>query len=223
MRSISVNVRRRGVFLLLVGAFWAAARPAHAETAGPIVEISPPASEAPPVVGPPPVPGRPVSHDPDEGLGAKQIGMGFLTLAATGLLGYGMFVAADHADSETLAYGALSLGALAPAGVGIAVCAVGAGSKLYDGRCVPSVGGAYIGALGAIPGTLLGLLASCSGSSSSSSPSGDGGDLSGLDACIVGTVVGGAIGYTIGTLVGAYSGWHIFKRPKPGTLRAALF
>ena len=112
--------------------------------------------------------------------------MGLLTLAAAGLLGYGVFVAADHADSAELAYAALGLGAVAPAGVGIAVCQVGGTGKLYDGRCVPAVGGAYIGALSAIPGVLLGMLASCS----SSSNGGD--DLSGLDACFMWRAPSGA-------------------------------
>jgi len=217
MGSIGGIVRRRGLCLMVVGGCLALARQTRAETAGPIVEVSPPAPETPPVVGPPPVPIRPLARDPDESLAAKQIGMGVLTLAATGLLGYGMFVAADRWDSTELAYASLGLGAVAPAAVGIAVCRVGAGSKLYDGRCVPSVGGAYIGALGVIPGTLLGVFASCSRSSNG------GDDLSGLDDCAIGAIVGGALGYTIGTLVGAYSGWKIFRRPKPGTLGAALF
>jgi len=216
MGSIDAIVRRRGLCLLVVGVFLAQARQTRADTAGPIVEVSPPAPETPPVVGPPPVPVRPIQRDPDESLAVKQIGMGLLTLGAMGLLGYGMFVAADRWDSTDLAYASLGLGVVAPAAVGIAVCEVGAGSKLYDGRCVPTVGGAYIGALTAIPGTLLGVLASCS-----SSNSGD--DLSGLDDCAIGAIVGGALGYTLGTLVGAYSGWKIFRRPKPGTLRAALF
>jgi hypothetical protein len=215
MGSIDVIVWRRRLCLLVVGVCLAQARQTRADTAGPIVEVSPPVPETPPVVGPPPV--RPIPRDRDESLAVKQIGMGLLTLATAGLLGYGMFVAADRWDSTELAYASLGLGALAPAGVGIAVCQIGAGSKLYDGRCVPTVGGAYIGALTAIPGTLLGVLASCSRSSNG------GDDLSGLDDCAIGAIVGGALGYTIGTLVGAYSGWKIFRRPKPGTLRAALF
>ncbi len=202
------------------------ARPAraNAESPGPVVELSPtevPRGPPPPGVhqGPPGVqPLPPVSPDPDTGLGGKQVAMGLATLAVAGLLGYGLFVAADRIDSTELAYGALSLGVLAPAGVGVAVCKIGEGSKRYDGRCVPAIGGAYIGALGALPGTLLGVLAACSRDSSSS-----GDDLSGLDDCFIGAVVGGALGYTIGTLIGAYAGWTIFKRPKPGTLRAALF
>jgi hypothetical protein len=217
MTSIGVMVRRRGVCLLIVAACLASVRQARGETAGPIVEVSPAVSEPPPVVGPPPVPARPIAHDPDESLAAKQVGMSLLALAATGLLGYGMLVAADRADSEALAYGAMSLAAIAPAGVGIAVCEVGAGSKLYDGRCVPAVGGAYIGALSIIPGALLGALATCE------SPSSSTGNDDGFNNCFLGAFVGGALGYTIGTLVGAYHGWKIFRRPKPGTLRAALF
>lgn len=202
------------------------ARPAcaNAESPGPVAGLTPievPRGPPPPGVqlGPPRMqPPPPVSQDPDTGLGGKQVAMGLATLAVAGLLGSGLFVAADRVDSTALAYGALSLGVLAPAGVGVAVCKIGEGSKRYDGRCVPAIGGAYIGALGALPGTLLGALAACSSDSSSS-----GDDLSGLDDCFIGAAVGGALGYTIGTLIGAYAGWSIFKRPKPGTLRAALF
>lgn len=175
---------------------------------------SPPAVEAP----------RPAPADADAGLGAKQVGTGFLALLAGGGLGVGLFYLADREDSSTLAYASLGVGALIPAAVGMAVCGVGTTSKLYDGRCVPTVGGAYIGALGVIPGVLLGALLSCSSGSSSTPSSGDdhSAGLEGLDSCVTGAFVGAALGFTIGTLVGAYNGWRIFKRPKPGTLRAAL-
>ena len=105
-----------------------------------------------------------------------------------------------------------------PAAVGMAVCQVGTTSKVYDGRCVPTLGGAYIGALGVLPGLLLGVLAGCSSSSSSQSSGDDNSvGLEGLDSCVTNAVIGGALGLTIGTLVGAYSGWRIFRRPKPGT------
>ena len=194
-----------------------ASRPLRAETER--GALAPPEGTAAGQAGPPLALAPPAAADPDATLGLKQFGGGLLTLVAAGALGYGLFVAADHADSTPLAYGALSLAALAPAGVGIAVCEIGTTSKRYDGRCVPAAGGAYIGALGVIPGALLGALTSCSSSSSSS----DEEFSRGLDACAVGIAVGGMIGYTTGTLIGALSGWNIFKRPKPGTLRAALF
>jgi hypothetical protein len=150
--------------------------------------------------------------------------MGLLALLGGGALGSGLFYLADREDSPTLVYASLGVGVLIPAAVGMAVCGVGTTSKVYDGRCFPTVGGAYIGALGVLPGVLLGVLAGCSSGSSSTASSGDGqsAGLQGLDDCAVGAVVGGALGLTIGTLVGAYSGWRIFKRPKPGTLRASL-
>jgi hypothetical protein len=167
---------------------------------------------------------RPAPVDPDAGLGAKQVGMGLLTFIGTAALASGLFYFADREGSEVLGYTGLGVGLLMPAAIGMAVCEVGTTSKLYDGRCNPTVGGAYIGALGVLPGLLLGALAGCSSASSSSSPSGDGqsAGLEGLDDCAIGAVVGGAFGFAIGTLVGSYSGWRIFKRPKPGTLRAAL-
>jgi hypothetical protein len=149
--------------------------------------------------------------------------MGFLALLGGGALGSGLFYLADREDSPTLVYASLGVGALLPAAVGMAVCGVGTTSKVYDGRCFPTVGGAYIGALGVLPGALVGLLLGCSSGSSSTPSSGDGQTgLQGLDDCAVGAAVGAALGLTIGTLVGAYNGWRIFKRPKPGTLRASL-
>lgn len=165
---------------------------------------------------------QPPPVDPDAGLGGKQVGLGFLALLGGGALGTGLFYLADREDSPTLVYASLGVGALLPAAVGLAVCGAGTTSKLYDGRCVPTVGGAYIGALGVLPGVLLGVLAGCSSGSGSSGTNGDSQSTQGLDDCAVGAVVGGALGLTIGTLVGAYSGWRIFKRPKPGTLRASL-
>jgi hypothetical protein len=179
-----------------------------------------PVREAPrPAVAAP----RPAPVDPDAGLGAKQVGMGFVSLLGTAALASGLFWLADREDSLTLAYASLGVGALMPAAVGMAVCQVGTTSKVYDGRCFPTVGGAYIGALGVLPGVLLGALVGCSSSSSTQSTGDDGSaGLDGLDACFTSVVIGGALGLTIGTLVGAYNGWRIFKRPKPGTLRAAL-
>lgn len=180
-----------------------------------------PAADAPrPAVAAPRAP----LVDPDAGLGARQVGMGFVSLLGTAALASGLFWLADREDdSPTLVYASLGVGALIPAAVGLAVCEVGTTSKVYDGRCVPTIGGAYIGSLGVLPGLLLGVLVGCS-SSSSSSTSGDGQStgLEGLDSCVTTAFIGGALGLTIGTLVGAYNGWRIFKRPKPGTLRAAL-
>jgi hypothetical protein len=222
------------ISLLVEALLLQAARPiraAETEKAAPVVEISPfdargVGSEV--HVGPPPVPPRRAGSDPDAGLGGKQVGVGLLTVVGASLIGAGLIWGADAADSPrfspVLAYGGAAAVLLAPAGVGIAVCKVGESSKRYDGRCFPSVGGAYIGALGVIPGTVLGALAACTGSSSAADDNPDDHvNLAGLDECVTGAAIGGALGYTIGTLIGAYSGWSIFKRPKPGTLRAALF
>jgi hypothetical protein len=161
----------------------------------------------------------PVQPDPDEGLGAKQVGAGLLAVLGSTALAGGLFWASDRADSTPLLYGSFGVMFLSPTAVGMAVCEVGASSKVYEGRCFPTVGGAYIGALGVLPGALMG----CSSSSSSSSSSGDDpSSPSGLDSCAMGAVVGAAIGYTVGTLLGAYNGWRIFKRPKAGTLGASL-
>lgn len=172
-----------------------------------------PAAEAPrPAVAAPRAP----LVDPDAGLPAKQVGMGFVALLGASALASGLFYLADREGSQALGYTGLGVSVLMPAAVGLAVCEVGTTSKVYDGRCVPAVGGAYIGSLGVIPGLLLGVLVGCSSSSSGDDNS------AGLDSCITTAFVGAALGLTIGTLVGAYSGWRIFKRPKSGTLRAAL-
>jgi hypothetical protein len=187
--------------LLSLAVLVAAARPARADDARPVVPLEP---------------------DPDAGLGAKQVGLGFVAVLAAGALAGGLLYAAYSTDSPAFMYGSSSVALLSPAAVGMAVCEVGTSSKVYDGRCFPTVGGAYIGSLGVLPGVLLGALISCSGSSSTSS-SGDGSSSSaGLEACFSGIVVGGAIGYTVGTLLGAYNGWRIFKRPKSASLRASL-
>jgi hypothetical protein len=167
---------------------------------------------------------RPAPVDPDATLAARQVGMGFVALLGASALASGLFYLADREGSLAVGYTGLGVTVLIPAAVGMAVCEVGTTSKTYDGRCVPTLGGAYIGAMGVLPGVLLGGLVTCTSSSSSSSQSsGDGSTgLEGLDTCAEGVVIGGILGLTIGTLVGAYSGWRIFKRPKPGTLRAAL-
>jgi hypothetical protein len=165
---------------------------------------------------------RPAPLDPDAGLAAKQVGMGFVALLGASALATGLFYLADREGSTPLGYTGLGVGVLIPAAVGMAVCEVGTTSKAYDGRCFPTLGGAYIGALGVLPGALLGALVACSSSSSQSTGDDHSAGLDGLDSCVTGVVVGAALGLTIGTLVGAYNGWRIFKRPKPGTLRAAL-
>jgi hypothetical protein len=167
---------------------------------------------------------RPAPVDPDATLAARQVGMGFVAVLGASALASGLFYLADREGSPVLGYTGLGVTVLIPAAVGMAVCEVGMTSKAYDGRCFPTLGGAYIGALGVLPGVLLGGLVTCTSSSSSSQSSGDGHStgLEGLDTCATGVVIGGILGLTIGTLVGAYNGWRIFRRPKPSTFRAAL-
>jgi hypothetical protein len=223
-------------FLVLCG-IAIAARPAHADLRAPprlvlrLATADEPTVVVPGEAGGPPRPSlrpavaapQPALVDPDAGLAAKQVGMGFVALLGTSALGLGLFYLAERERSPALGYAGLGVSMLIPAAVGMAVCQVGTTSKVYDGRCFPTVGGAYIGAMGVLPGVLLGALLACSSSSSTQSTGDDGSaGLQGLDTCFTGVVVGGALGLTIGTLVGAYSGWRIFKRPKPGTLRAAL-
>ena len=227
----------RAIALVVLCAIAMAARPARADLRMPprlILRLA--IADEPTVVVPgeavgPPRPSprpaveapRPALVDPDAGLAAKQVGMGLVALLGASALGSGLFYLADREDSPVLVYMSLGVGALIPAAVGLAVCQAGTTSKVYDGRCFPTLGGAYIGALGVLPGVLLGVLAGCSSSSSSQSTGNDqSAGLDGLDSCITSAFIGGALGLTIGTLVGAYNGWLIFKRPKPGTLRAAL-
>jgi hypothetical protein len=232
-------VKTRAVAVLVLCGVAIAARPARADLRAPprlVLRLSmadEPTVEVPGEAGLAPRPSppsaveapRPAPVDADATLPAKQVGMGFVALLGAAALGSGLFYLADREGSLVLGYTGVGVTLLLPAAVGMAVCEVGSTSKVYDGRCVPTVGGAYIGALGVLPGVVLGALATCSSSSSSSSgTSGDGHStgLEGLDDCAVGVVVGGLLGLTIGTLVGAYNGWRIFKRPKAGTFRAAL-
>ncbi len=102
---------------------------------------------------------QPALVDPDAGLAAKQVGMGFVALLGASALASGLFYLAEREGSPALGYTGLGVSVLMPAAVGMAVCQVGTTSKVYDGRCVPTLGGAYIGALGVLPGLLLGVLA----------------------------------------------------------------
>jgi hypothetical protein len=197
---MAVKRVRRVAALLALSGLLASARPTHADELRPVA---------------------PLPADPDAGLGAKQVGFGLVALLGTSALAGGLLWASDRWDSNALLYGSFGVMLLSPTAVGMAVCEVGSTSKAYDGRCFPTVGGAYIGALGVLPGVLLGGVIGCSGSSSSSS-SDDSSYSSGLESCLTMAIVGGAIGYTVGTLLGAYNGWRIFKRAKPGTLSASL-
>lgn len=227
----------RAIAIVVLCGIAMAARPARAELRAPprlvlrLATADEPTVVVPGEAGGPPRPSlrpavaapQPALVEPDGGLAAKQVGMGFVALLGASAVASGLFYLAEREGSLALGYTGLGVSVLMPAAVGMAVCQVGATSKVYDGRCVPTLGGAYIGALGVLPGGLLGLLLGCSSSSSSQSTEGDNSaGLEGLDSCATAIVVGGALGLTIGTLVGAYSGWSIFKRPKPGTLRAAL-
>ena len=230
-------VMARAVGIAVLCAIAIAARPARADLRMPprlVLRLA--TADEPTVVVPgeapvPPRPSlqpaveapRPAPVDPDAALAAKQVGMGFVALLGASALGVGLFYLADREGSQVLGYTGLGVTVLIPAAVGMAVCQVGTTSKVYDGRCVPTLGGAYIGALGVLPGVLLGALVGCSSSPSSQSTGGDNSaGLEGLDSCVTTIAIGGLLGLTIGTLVGAYNGWRIFKRPKPGTLRAAL-
>ena len=227
----------RAIAIVVLCGIAIAARPARADLRAPprlvlrLATADEPTVVVPGEAGGPPRPSlrpavaapQPALVDPDAGLAAKQVGMGFVALLGASALASGLFYLAEREGSPVLGYTGLGVSVLMPAAVGMAVCQVGTTSKVYDGRCVPTLGGAYIGALGVLPGVLLGVLAGCSSSSSSQSTGDDNSaGLEGLDSCVTNVVIGGALGLTIGTLVGAYNGWRIFKRPKPGTLRAAL-
>jgi hypothetical protein len=112
----------------------------------------------------------------------------------------GMLAAAARTDSSQLVASALALGPLLG---GFVVCGVGSSSKVYEGSCGPAIGGAYLGALLAIPAAYIGC----------SLDRGSGGPDSG-DVCLGGAILGAAAGYVFGTSIGATVGWHLGKRPR---------
>jgi len=191
------------VSLLLVGL--SARRPALAD--GPPAATGSSIFGRPPTA--PPAPPAPVVRHGDEGLGLKQFG-----LAATGTVltvGVGVSLTLLTDDQESRAFGTSFL--VAPTVAGLVVCQVGRWSVLYTGRCGAAIAGAYVGALG---GTLSGLLlgyAGCSGSSSSSSSNPDSGSSGGWD-CVAPIIIAGSLGYLVGTATGALVGWNISKQPK---------
>jgi hypothetical protein len=160
---------------------------------------------------PPPTLRQPRPARPTEATADRQIIVGMATLLG---VGGGMALVVDATDYHPASLvGFLGLSALAPALVGLAVCGVG-DSRDYEGRCAPAVGGAYIGgAIGALPGALVGMLALECGGDHDGNPD---------PACAAGAVIGGLAGWAIGSVVGATVGWHNGKRPRPGTLRASL-
>ena len=94
---------------------------------------------------------------------------------------------------------------LGPLGAAEAVCAIGSGSDLYEGRCSHAIIGAYVGALVAVPVGFIGF--------ATSSEVDDGGF-----GRVAATVLAGAIGYTVGTTIGAVVGWNSslqLRGPRP--------
>jgi len=151
----------------------------------------------------------PVVKHGDEGLGLEQFGLATAGAAVTVGIGLSLTLLTD--DQESRAFGASFL--VAPIAAGLVVCQVGRWSVLYRGRCGAAVAGAYVGAVG---GTLAGLLlgyAGCSGASTTSSSSSDIGSSGSWD-CAATILIGGGIGYVLGTATGALVGWNISKQPK---------
>jgi hypothetical protein len=154
-----------------------------------------PDPSAPPVLPP--------ARPNEGGLGAAQVllGTGVVVLSEAAMLAGN---AQEHADL------AVPIVLIGPLIGGFVVCGVGASSKAYEGRCAPAVGGAYVGALLAVPAAFLGCYLN-----KGSSSGGDNGS-----PCAAGALVGGSIAYVIGTGVGATVGWHAGKRPRRERARA---
>lgn len=132
---------------------------------------------------------------PEIGIGAGQLLIG--TATATAVLAIPFF--ADGTPAETIAFLALLPG---PAAVGGMVCTLGQTSKHYRGNCLPVIGGAYLGALTAIP---LAMLGGAAGGRSF-----DNGDEGGRNYTS-GSAIGFIIGYAVGSAVGATIAWHHYK------------
>jgi len=134
---------------------------------------------------------------PEIGIGASQLLIG--TATASVALAIPLF--ADGTPLQTVSYGILFIG---PAAVGGMVCTFGQTSKHYRGDCLPVLVGAYIGALAAIPLSLLG-----GGADHHSFDNGD----QGKDYR-AGSAIGFIIGYGLGAAIGATIAWHRTKEEK---------
>jgi hypothetical protein len=146
------------------------------------------------VAAPPPDVRRPN----ESGLGAAQLllGTGVVLLSELAML-----KGADETHADFLAIPVVAIGPLIG---GFVVCGIGSASRAYEGRCGPAVGGAYIGALIAIPAGFVGCYVN-----QGSSGGGDAGS-----PCAAGAIVAASVAYVIGTGVGACVGWHYGKRPR---------
>jgi hypothetical protein len=169
-----------------------------------LVRVPPPAAPAPVVVrAPPPAPGppRPETTEAEPGRVIGQIVLGAGAMALTGAVAVG---ASAATNSPAPAFLFLLAG---PGLGGWFVCGIGRNSKYYDGRCGAAIGGAYLGALTAVP------LAFLFGELCTPSPTSGGDEGINLD-CLGAAVLGFAIGYTVGTAVGATIGWQLDKKPR---------
>jgi hypothetical protein len=88
-----------------------------------------------------------------------------------------------------------------PLVAGITVCGIGQASDAYDGSCGAAIGGAYAGALTALPLALLFSIGDHSGNSE--------------DAWIPMWAVGAALGLILGPPIGAVIGWNASRELKP--------
>jgi hypothetical protein len=110
--------------------------------------------------------------------------VGFLTADLGFVIGVAGFAA-----------GPLGLGLLlaSPLATGRVVCAIGSGSRAFDGRCAAAVGGAYVGSLLAFP---LAFLFNIHANPDAEAP---------------GYVVGAILGFVVGSTVGAVVGWNLSR------------
>jgi hypothetical protein len=176
--------------------------PAEAATPPPPVAAPPELPQAadpegpgtrPPQRTPPPSLLRPLPPPPnppksEEALGAVQIFAGTMVM---GLSAMPILIGASLQSQPLI----LTTLAAWPLLGGWTVCGIGRSSTTYEGGCAPTMLGAYLGALTAIPLAAL----PCS---------------SGGQDCLGTAALGFVVGYTFGTAVGATIGWHLSKRPR---------
>lgn len=180
--------------------------------AAPAVTTAPPPSvRAPAAVHPRPVersvtieqqpPPPPGAYGEEWRRGGGQLLLGTTVMAVLSVAAFGILVS-DQPEATVLVI------LPAPIAAGYMVCRIGQTSRYYGGGCGAAMGGAYLGALTAIPLALI-IHETCTHDQANASVEDWGG------VCLSRAAIGFVIGYTVGTALGATLGWHIGKERRP--------